>query len=52
MTGKTGETCAVSGVYRCGSHGGNTIPIAKGNRFPPCSASGGHGAVWVLVHRA
>jgi hypothetical protein len=50
--GRTGETCSVSGVYRCASHQGNTIPIAVGNRFPPCSISGGHATTWVLVYRA
>jgi len=29
MSGKTGETCTQSGVYRCSSHPSNTIPIAK-----------------------
>jgi len=52
MSGYTGETCKESGVYRCQSHTTNTIPIAKGNRFPPCSLNGGHGTTWVLVYRA
>lgn len=51
-SGRTGERCQVSGVYRCSSHASNEIPIAVGNMFPPCSVSGGHGTVWVLVRRA
>jgi len=51
-SGRTGEQCQVSGVYKCSSHGGNEIPLAKGNTFPPCSLGGGHGTVWVLVRRA
>lgn len=52
MSGQTGGTCQVSGVYKCSTHQSNTIPIAKGNRFPPCSLGGGHGTTWVLVRRA
>ena len=52
ISGRTGEACHVSGVYRCVTHSGNTIPIAVGNRFPPCSLSGGHSTTWVLVARA
>lgn len=52
VQGRTGETCRVSGVYRCAPHSGNTIPIAIGNRFPPCGVSGGHSTTWVLVSRA
>ena len=51
-SGRTGEQCQVSGVYKCSSHGSNEIPLAKGNIFPPCSLGGGHGTVWVLVRRA
>lgn len=49
---RTGETCQESGVYRCGTHSGQTIPLAKGNTFPPCSEGGGHATTWVLVRRA
>lgn len=34
-SGRTGETCQVSGVYRCQTHSDNTIPLAKGDQFPP-----------------
>lgn len=51
-SGRTGETCQVSGVYRCQTHSDNTIPLAKGDQFPPCSRGIGHGTTWVLVHRA
>ena len=51
-TGKTGETCKESGVYRCSKHTSQTIPLAKENRFPPCSEGGGHAATWELVRRA
>jgi len=30
MTGRTGEKCQVSGIYRCNTHPTNTIPLAKG----------------------
>jgi len=52
MQGRTGETCRVSGVYRCMTHTSNTIPLAIGNIFPPCSTGGGHGTTWVLVQKA
>jgi hypothetical protein len=52
MQGKTGETCQESGVYKCSVHTQNTIPLAKSNRFPPCSMNGGHSATWVLVRKA
>jgi hypothetical protein len=52
MSGKTGEECKESGVYRCSVHTSQTIPLAKGNRFPPCSMSGGHAATWQLVQKA
>lgn len=52
MTGKTGETCKLSGVYKCLTHQQNTIPLAVGNKFPPCSLGGGHSATWVLLYKA
>jgi hypothetical protein len=54
LYGHTGEKCQESGVYKCNTHPTNTIPLAKGNIFPPCSrgAGGGHGATWVLVRKA
>lgn len=52
MSYKTGKKCPQSGVYRCSTHPGNTIPLSKGETFPPCSWSGGHGANWILVSRA
>ena len=51
MSGTTGQTCQESGVYYCQSHPSQTIPLAKGNRFPPC-ATGGHSTTWVLKYRA
>lgn len=52
MEGKTGETCKVSGVYKCKGHPDNTIPLAINNKFPPCSRGTGHATTWVLVRRA
>jgi hypothetical protein len=52
ITGSTGEICQVSGVYYCKTHPSNTIPLAIGNKFPPCSWSGGHGTVWILKYTA
>lgn len=51
-SGKTGEKCQVSGVYKCETHPNNTIPIARGNIFPPCSLGSGHATAWVLVRTA
>lgn len=51
-TGTTGQTCKVSGVYKCQTHSDNTIPLAKENQFPPCSRDGGHATTWVLVREA
>lgn len=50
--GKTGETCQMSGVYKCDTHADNTIPLSKGERFPPCSLGGGHGTTWRFVRAA
>lgn len=52
VSGTTGQVCQVSGIYRCRMHPGNTIPLAKGNTFPPCSMNGGHATTWILVQRA
>lgn len=51
-SGRTGETCQTSGVYYCETHSSNTIPLSKGEKFPPCSVSGGHSANWILKERA
>lgn len=52
VKGKTGEVCPESGIYQCQTHQSNTIPLSRGERFPPCSWGGGHGTTWVLVKRA
>jgi len=54
ITGKTGETCQNSGVYKCQLHPSNTIPLSKGEKFPPCriGVGGGHGTIWILVRFA
>ena len=52
MSGRTGETCQESGVYKCSTHTAQTIPLAKGNTFPPCASGGRHSTTWILVHRA
>lgn len=51
MSGRTGETCQVSGEYKCTTHDSNRIPLAEGNKFPPCSLGGGHSTTWILVRR-
>jgi hypothetical protein len=48
----TGSICQTSAVYKCSTHTTNTIPLSRGERFPPCSRNGGHGANWVLVRKA
>ncbi|HEX2203525.1 MAG TPA: hypothetical protein VHG91_09520 [Longimicrobium sp.] len=52
MSGKTGEKCQKSGVYRCATHSDNTIPLSVGEKFPPCSRNGGHGTTWTFVSPA
>jgi hypothetical protein len=49
MSGTTGGTCQTSGEYKCSTHPAQRIPLAKGNRFPPCPNGGGHSATWILV---
>lgn len=51
-SGKTGEKCKQSGVYKCRIHPSNTIPLSKDETFPPCSMGGGHGTTWDLVSTA
>jgi len=48
----TGQKCTQSGVYKCSQHPSNTIPLSKGETFPPCSLGGGHSANWILVRLA
>ncbi len=48
VSGKTGETCTVSGIYYCSIHSGYTIKISRGETFPPCNYGGGHGATWII----
>lgn len=45
-TGRTGEKCPESGVWKSGS---TTIPLAKGNTFPPCNKKA---ATWKLIQYA
>jgi hypothetical protein len=52
MNGTTGQICQQSGVYYCSTHPSNTIPLAKGNIFPPCSLGGGHAVLWILKYKA
>lgn len=55
MSGKTGETCQESGLYKCQSHGSNIIPFTKGDTFPACpvgSSSSGHSTTWSLLREA
>lgn len=44
----TGERCDKSGIYYCEKHPQNEIPVAVGEKFPPCSRDGGHATKWVL----
>lgn len=46
---KTGETCKESGVWKADSNPSTTIPLAKGNRFPPY---GGVAVNWILIQYA
>lgn len=47
---QTGETCQTSGVYQCSSCA-TTIPLSKGERFPPCGVER-KGVTWVLLRPA
>lgn len=49
--GTTGSICKESGVYYCKAHPRQTIPLAKGNKFPPCAETG-HGTTWILKYKA
>ncbi len=51
MTGTTGTICQQSGDYKCQTHPSQVIPIAKGEKFPPCNVvgQGSHGTTWVLI---
>ena len=54
MSGKTGEKCEQSGVYRCVTHPTQEIPLSKGEIFPPCKggSGSGHSTTWTLVRKA
>ena len=45
---KTGDTCQASGAYRCDSCGAQTIPVARGERFPPCAGES-KPVTWMLI---
>ena len=47
----TGELCTNSGVYRCESCGGQTIAVARGERFPPCARERKR-VNWTLIRTA
>lgn len=49
MTGKTGDVCPESGVWEVASKPSTTMPIAKGNRFPPYR---GKAVTYRLVRKA
>lgn len=48
-TGKTGETCPESGVWQAQSTPSTTIPLAKGNQFPPYDNKA---VTWKLIRYA
>lgn len=47
----TGQKCEESGVYQCSSCKQQTIPLSKGETFPPC-ATERKAVNWVLIRRA
>jgi hypothetical protein len=50
-TGHTGQTCQTSGDYRADCTDRTSIPLARGNTFPPCGKC--HRAVtWTLYRYA
>ena len=46
-TGKTGETCQESGLYRSDCADRTSAPIAIRNTFPPCGKCG-RAVTWTL----
>jgi len=48
-TGKTGERCPESGVWKVVGTPTTTAPIAKGNVFPPYK---GKAVTWKLIQHA
>ena len=46
---KTGETCPESGVWKALSNPSTTIPLAKGNTFPPYN---NQSVIWELIQYA
>ncbi|HEX6914436.1 MAG TPA: hypothetical protein VF145_04305 [Chitinophagaceae bacterium] len=50
-TGKTGERCEVSGIYRCFGHNGVRVTVWEGEIFPRCTEDHAHEAIWILVKK-
>jgi len=48
-TSKTGEICPESGVWQALSSPSTTIPLAKGNKFPPYN---NQAVTWKLIRYA
>ncbi len=48
-TRKTGEKCPESGVWKSQSNPSTTIPLSKGERFPPYK---NRAVVWKLIRYA
>lgn len=48
-TGKTGETCPESGVWESQSSPSTTIPLSKGEKFPPYNNKA---VTWKLIRYA
>lgn len=48
-TGRTGETCPESGVWKVVGNPTTTAPISKGNRFPPYDSKA---VTWQLIRYA
>gem|GEM_PF-759168 len=51
ISGKTGEICEQSGVYKCTEHPTNEVPIPVGSKFPECKINDGHPTSWLLVRK-
>ncbi len=49
MTGRTGEKCPVSGVWKWLGTPSTTIPLSKGETFPPYNGKAG---TWQLISYA
>lgn len=49
-TGRTGETCQESGIYKAGCNCNYEIALSKDETFPPCGSCN-KAVIWTLVRK-